>query len=185
VIQVLEAMSRNWGALAFRGAVAILFGIVAFMWPGVTVGVLVFLVAAFALVEGVINIVAGLRARERWALAEGIVSVLFGIVIVVVGPAWTALALLYLVAAWAILTGIARIVASIQLRRVLSNEWLLIASGAASLIFGLVAAIFPGAGILALLWFVAAWSIVLGVFLLVLALQLRQLAHRVSHASVA
>jgi uncharacterized membrane protein HdeD (DUF308 family) len=182
---MLEAMSHNWGALAFRGAVAILFGIVAFLWPGVTIGVLVFLVAAFALVEGVINIVAGLRARERWALAEGIVSVLFGIVIVVVGPAWTALALLYLVAAWAILTGIARIVAAVQLRRVLSNEWLLIASGAASLIFGLIAAIFPGAGILALLWFVAAWSIVLGVFLLVLALQLRQLAHRLSHAGVA
>jgi uncharacterized membrane protein HdeD (DUF308 family) len=182
---MVEAMTRSWGALAFRGTAAILFGIVAFVWPGPTIGVLVLLLAAFALVEGVINIVAGLRVREGWAVAEGAVSVLFGIVILVVGPAWTALALLYLVAAWAIITGIARIVAAIQLRRTLTNEWLLIASGAASLIFGLIAAIFPGAGILALLWFVAAWSIILGVFLIVLALQLRQLAHHLSHAGVA
>jgi uncharacterized membrane protein HdeD (DUF308 family) len=178
-------MTRNRGALAFRGVVAILFGIVAFVWPGVTIGVLVLLLAAFALVEGVINVVGGLRVREGWSIAEGLLSVLFGIVVLVVGPAWTALALLYLVAAWAILTGIARIVAAVQLRRTLNNEWLLIASGAASVIFGLIASIFPGAGILALLWFVAAWSVILGVFLIGLALQLRQLAHRPSHAGVA
>jgi len=181
---MLEAMTRSWGALAFRGAVAIAFGIVAFVWPGPTIRVLVFLLAAFALVEGAVNITGGLRVRQGWALAEGIVSVLIGIVILVAGPGLTAIALLYLVAAWAILTGIARIVAAIQLRRVLSNEWLLIASGAASLIFGVIAAIFPGAGILALLWFVAAWSIVLGVLLIVLALQLRQMAHGLSHAGV-
>jgi uncharacterized membrane protein HdeD (DUF308 family) len=178
-------MTRNRGALAFRGVVAILFGIVAFVWPGVTIGVLVLLLAAFALVEGVINVVGGLRVREGWSIAEGVLSVLFGIVVLVVGPAWTALALLYLVAAWAILTGIARIVAAVQLRRTLNNEWLLIASGAASVIFGLIASIFPGAGILALLWFVAAWSVILGVFLIVLAVQLGQLAHRPSHAGVA
>jgi len=180
---MLEAMTRNWGALAFRGLVAILFGIVAFVWPGLTIGVVVLLVAAFALVEGVINVVAGVRVREGWSIAEGVISVLFGAVVLVVGPGWTALALLYLVAAWAIITGIARIVAAIQLRRVLNNEWLLIASGAASVIFGLIAAIFPGAGILALVWFVAAWSIILGAFLIVLALQLRQMAHRLTHAS--
>jgi len=182
---MVQAMTRNWGALAFRGVVAILFGIVAFVWPGVTIGVLVVLLAAFALVEGVINVVAGLRVREGWAIAEGVLSVLFGVVVVIVGPAWTALALLYLVAAWAILTGIARIVAAIRLRRVLNNEWLLIASGAASLIFGVIAAVFPGAGILALLWFVAAWSIIIGIFLVVLAYRLRQLAHGLSHAGVA
>ena len=181
---MLQAMTRNWSALAFRGAVAILFGIVAVVWPGLTIRVLVALLAAFALIEGALNIIAGLRGREGWALAEGIVSVLFGIVILVVGPTWTAIALLYLVAAWAIITGLTRIVAAIQLRRVLNNEWLLIASGAASLIFGVIAAIFPGAGILALLWFVAAWSIVLGVLLVVLALQLRQMAHRLSGAGV-
>jgi uncharacterized membrane protein HdeD (DUF308 family) len=182
---MLEAMTRTWGALAFRGTVAILFGIIAFVWPGPTIQVLVFLLAAFALVEGAINLLGGLRAREGWALAEGIVSVIVGIVILSVGPTITAIALLYLVAAWAILTGIARIVAAIQLRRVLRNEWLLVGSGAASLLFGIIAAVFPGAGILALLWFVAAWSIILGVFLVVLALQMRQLAHHLSAAGVA
>ena len=92
---MLEAMTRNWGALAFRGLVAILFGIVAFAWPGLTIGVIVLLVAAFALVEGVINVVAGVRVREGWSIAEGVISVLFGAVVLVVGPAWTALALLY------------------------------------------------------------------------------------------
>jgi uncharacterized membrane protein HdeD (DUF308 family) len=181
---MLQAMTRSWSALAFRGAVAILFGIVAFVWPGPTIRVLVFLLAAFALIDGAINVIAGTRVREGWTLAEGLISVGIGIVILVVGPAWTALALLYLIAAWAILTGIARIVAAFQLRRVINNEWLLIGSGAASLIFGLVAALFPGAGILALLWFVAAWAIILGVLFVVLALQMRQLSHRLSHAGV-
>jgi uncharacterized membrane protein HdeD (DUF308 family) len=181
---MLEAMTRNWGALAFRGVVAILFGVVAFVWPGRTVAVLVILLAAFALVEGLINVIAGVRAREGWAIAEGALSILVGLVIVVVGPQWTALALLYLVAAWAILTGIARIVAAIQLRRLVENEWLLILSGVASVVFGVIAAIFPGAGILALIWFVAAWAIVLGLLQLALALSLRQLAHGLSTAGV-
>jgi uncharacterized membrane protein HdeD (DUF308 family) len=142
------------------------------------------LLGAFALVEGVANLVAGIRGRQGWAIAEGVISVIVGIVIVV-WPAITALALLYLVAAWAIITGIVRIVAAIQLRRVIQNEWLLVGSGLASVIFGAIAAVFPGAGILALIWLLGAWLIVLGVLLLALALQLRQLAHRLSQAGVA
>jgi uncharacterized membrane protein HdeD (DUF308 family) len=146
--------------------------------------VLVILLGAFALVEGVANLVAGIRGRQGWAIAEGVISVAVGIVIVV-WPAITALALLYVVAAWAIITGIVRIVAAIQLRRVIQNEWLLVGSGLASVIFGAIAAVFPGAGILALIWLLGAWLIVLGVLLLALALQLRQLAHRLSQAGVA
>jgi uncharacterized membrane protein HdeD (DUF308 family) len=132
----------------------------------------------------VANLAAGIRGRQGWAIAEGAISVIVGIVIVV-WPAITALALLYLVAAWAIITGIVRIVAAIQLRRVIQNEWLLVGSGLASVIFGAIAAVFPGAGILALIWLLGAWLIVLGVLLLALALQLRQLAHRLSQAGVA
>lgn len=181
---MLEAMSRNWGAIAFRGVIAVLLGIVAIVWPGVTVGVLVILLGAFALVEGVANIVAGIRGREGWAIGEGVISVVIGIVIVV-WPAITALALLYVVAAWAIFTGIVRIVAAIQLRRVLRNEWLLVGSGLASVVFGVIAAVFPGAGILTLIWLLGAWLIVLGVMLIALSLTLRQSAHRLSHAGVA
>jgi uncharacterized membrane protein HdeD (DUF308 family) len=181
---MLEAMSRNWGAIALRGFLAVLLGVIAIVWPGPTVTLLVILLGAFALVEGVANIVAGVRGREGWAIAEGIISVVVGIVIVV-WPAITALALLYIVAAWAIITGIVRIVAAIQLRRVVRNEWLLVGSGLASVIFGVIAAIFPGAGILALIWLLGAWLIVVGVLLIALGLSLRPLAHRHSAAGIA
>src|SRR5260370_161252 len=181
---MVEAMTRNWGAIALRGVIAVLFGVIAIVWPGPTVGVLVILLAAFALVEGVANIAAGVRGREGWAIAEGVISVVVGIVIVI-WPAITALVLLYIVATWAIITGIVRIVAAIQLRRVVRNEWLLLGSGLASVIFGVIAAVFPGAGILALIWLLGAWLIVFGVFLIALAVQLRQLAHGLSTAGVA
>ena len=184
VIDMLEAMTRNWGAIALRGFIAVLLGVIAIVWPGPTVAVLVILLGAFALVEGVTNIVAGVRGRERWAIAEGIISVVVGIVIVV-WPAITALALLYIIAAWAIITGIVRIVAAVQLRRVIQNEWLLVGSGLASVIFGVIAAVFPGAGILALIWLLGAWLIVLGVILIAFALSLRQRAHGLSSAGVA
>ena len=179
---MVEAMTRNWGAIALRGFIAVLLGVIAIAWPGPTVAVLVILLGAFALVEGITNIVAGVRSREGWAIAEGIISVAIGIVIVV-WPAITALALLYLVAAWAILTGILRIVAAIQLRRVIRNEWLLVGSGLASVIFGVIAAVFPGAGILAIIWLLGAWLIVLGAILIAFALSLRQLAHSLTRAS--
>jgi uncharacterized membrane protein HdeD (DUF308 family) len=178
---MLEAMSRNWAAIALRGFIAVLLGVVAIVWPGPTVAVLVILLGAFALVEGVTNVVAGVRGREGWGISEGIISVVVGTVIVV-WPAITALALLYVVAAWAIITGIVRIVAAGQLRRVIRNEWLLVGSGVASIIFGAIAALFPGAGILALIWLLGAWLIVLGVLLIALALSVRQLAHGLSTA---
>jgi uncharacterized membrane protein HdeD (DUF308 family) len=184
VIEMVEAMTRNWGAIALRGFIAVLLGVIAIVWPGPTVAVLVILLGAFALVEGVTNIVAGIRMREGWTIAEGLISLAVGIVIVI-WPAITALALLYVVAAWAILTGILRIVAAIELRRVIRNEWLLAGSGVASIIFGLIAAVFPGAGILAIVWLLGAWLIVLGVLLIALALTLRQLAHGRSAEGVA
>jgi uncharacterized membrane protein HdeD (DUF308 family) len=92
---------------------------------------------------------------------------------------------LYVVAAWAIITGIVRIVAAVQLRRMIRNEWLLVGSGVASIIFGAIATVFPGAGILALIWLLGAWLIVLGVLLIALGFSLRQLAHGHATAAVA
>lgn len=174
---MLEVMSRNWGGIALRGVLAILFGIVAFVWPGPTVAVLVIFLGAFALLEGITNVVVGVRGREGWSILEGAISVIAGVVFLV-WPKIGALTLLYLVAAWAILTGVVRIVAAIQLRRVVRNEWFLVLSGVASVLFGVIAAAFPGAGILALLWFVAAWAIVIGVLLIALAISVRQVGHQ-------
>jgi uncharacterized membrane protein HdeD (DUF308 family) len=181
---MVEVMSRNWGGIALRGVLAILFGIVAFVWPGATVAVLVIFLGAFALLEGITNVVIGVRGRQGLYILEGAISVIAG-VIFLVWPGLGALTLLYLVAFWAILTGIVRIVAAVQMRRVVHNEWFLILSGVASVLFGAIAAVFPGAGILALLWFVAAWAIVIGVLLIALAISVRQMGHRTTSASMA
>ena len=183
-----KIVSRIWWSLVLRGGLAILFGIVALFYTGQTLLALVFVFGFFALLNGIMLIVAAVRAGEghlRWGLLafSGIIGVAAGIVSFV-WPGLTALAIVFIVAAWAIITGITRIVAAIQLRRVLQNEWLLVGSGVASVIFGAIAALFPGAGILAIIWLLGAWLIVLGVLLIALAFSLRQLAHGLSTAGV-
>ena len=181
---MLDFMNRHWPGIALRGVLAILFGIVAFLLPGPTVAVLVIFLGAFALLEGITNVVIGVRGREGFAIFEGGISVVAGLIFLI-WPGIGALTLLYIVAAWAILTGVVRIVAAVQLRRVVRNEWLLILSGVASVVFGVIAAVFPGAGILALLWLVAAWAIVIGVLLIALAFSVRQMSHHGAAAGIA
>jgi len=128
-------------------------------------------------VDGVFAIVAAVRAEERdtrwWLLlAEGVLGVLAGIV-AFVWPGLTALALLYLVAAWSIITGILQIVGAIRLRREIEGEWALILGGVLSVIFGVLLAVLPGPGILALLWLIGAYALVSGVLLIILAFRVR------------
>lgn len=154
-----------------------MFGLAAFFLPGITLTVLILLFGAFALVDGVFAIVAAVRTRrrnERWwlLLAEGVLGVLAGIV-AFIWPGLTALALLYLVAAWAIITGILEIVAAIRLRQEIVGEWALILSGVLSVIFGVLLAVLPGVGILALLWLIGAYAVAFGVLLIILAFRVR------------
>jgi uncharacterized membrane protein HdeD (DUF308 family) len=177
---VLPVLSRNWWALALRGIAAVLFGLAAFFLPGITLTVLILLFGAFALVDGAFAIVAALRTRrrdERWwvLLAEGVLGVLAGIV-AFVWPGLTALALLYLVAAWAIVTGVLEIAAAVRLRRELEGEWVLIVGGVLSVIFGVLLAVLPGVGILALVWLIGAYAVAFGVLLIVLAFRVRNRA---------
>jgi len=174
---VLPVLSRNWWALALRGLAAIVFGVLAFAWPGLTLWALVLLFGAYMLVDGIFAIVGAVRAagREtRWwlLLVEGVLGVLAGLV-AFLWPGITALALLYLVAAWAIATGILQIVGAIRLRREIEGEWALILGGVLSVIFGLVLAVLPGSGILALVWLIGAYAVVSGVLLIVLAFRVR------------
>lgn len=173
----LVVLASNWWALVARGVIAILFGVAAFVWPGVSLTALVLLFAAFALADGILAIVLGVRGfrrDERWGafLIQGILGI--GIAVVtVLWPAITALALLFLVAAWAILTGVLEIVAAVRLRREIRGEWLLALAGVASVGFGVLLVIYPGAGILALLWLLAVYAIVLGILLVWLGFRLR------------
>ena len=175
---VLPILARNWWVLALRGLVAIVFGLLAFLWPGITLWALILLFGAYMLLDGVFAIVAGVRAagnEARWwlLLVEGILGVLAGIV-AFLWPGLTALALLYFIAAWAIVTGIFEIVGAIRLRREIEGEWALILGGALSVLFGVLLIAIPApAGILSLVWLIGAYAVAFGVLLLILAFRLR------------
>jgi len=175
---MLDALARNWWALAIRGLVAILFGLLTFFVPGITLVTLVLLFGAYALVDGVFNVFAFFRAAGhhfpgRGAfLVEGIIGILAGI-LTFAWPAITAIALLYLIAFWAIFTGIFEIIASIRLRKAIQNEWLLLLMGALSVLFGVMILFAPGIGALAIVLWIGAYALVFGVILLALAFRLR------------
>lgn len=175
---MLIGIVGNWWMLALRGLFAVLFAVCAFIWPGLTLGVLVLLWGAFALVDGVLAIVVGARTRWWSLVVVGLVGVAAG-VFTLFQPGITALALLMVIAVWAILRGTFEIAAAIRLRRELTNEWMLILSGAASLLFGVLVLLFPGAGALSVVWLIGAYALVVGALLLGLAFRLREMArHR-------
>lgn len=179
---MLNEFANHWWLVALRGVLAILFGLACFFWPGPTVLVLVLLFGSYALVDGVFAIVAAIRSprgHEQWwgLLLEGVAGIIAGLVTVLV-PAITALALLFVIAAWALITGVLEIAAAIRLRREISNEWLLALSGVASIIFGAILFLFPGAGALAVIWTIGAYEMVFGVLLVALGVRLRVLQQR-------
>jgi len=177
-LRIGKRLARNWWTLALRGILAILFGLAALFLPGITLTALVFFFAAFALGGGILLAIAGFKDHltniHGWLLLiEGAIGVAVG-VMAFIWPTITALILLYLIAAWAIFTGIFEIIVASHLRQEIENEWLLIASGIASLVFGILLIIWPVAGALAILWMIAAYAIVFGVLMLLLALKLRK-----------
>jgi uncharacterized membrane protein HdeD (DUF308 family) len=146
----------------------------------VTLTVLVLFWGAFALVDGVLALVAAFRTDHdhRWGLLlEGVVGIGAGIV-TFVWPGLTALVLLYIIAVWALLTGVLELVAAVRLRKVIQNEWWLALSGIASVLFGLVLLAAPGAGAVAVVWLIAAYAIVFGILNLALALRLHGMGQR-------
>ena len=175
---MLHTLARNWWALALRGLVAVLFGLLTFLLPGITLVTLVLLFGAYALVDGVFNVIAFFRvASHHWAfLIEGVIGIIAGI-LTFAWPAITAIVLLYLIAFWAIFTGVLEIVAGIRLRKALTNEWLLIVMGVLSLLFGVFILFAPGAGALAIVLWIGAYALVFGVALLALAFRLRGHRH--------
>jgi uncharacterized membrane protein HdeD (DUF308 family) len=174
---MLSLVSRDWWVYAIRGIAAILFGIMALIWPAPTLAVLVLLFGAYAFVDGVALLVALARGdvlarSHKWA--TGLMGV-FGIVVSLVTFVWpgmTALTLLYLVAFWAIATGVLQIVAAIEFRREIDGEFFVVLGGVLSMVLGGFLVAFPGAGLLSLVWLVGFWAELFGISSLGIAYRL-------------
>ena len=175
---MLNVLARNWWVLALRGALAILFGVLVFVWPEIALPVVIALFGAYALVDGVFSVINGIRDRESnrnwWVLLlEGVVSIIAGI-LTFMWPGITAVVLVYIVAAWAIVTGIFEVWAAIRLREEIEGELWLGLSGLVSVIFGVLLVLMsPPEGILTLLWLIGVYAVVFGVMMLMLAFRLR------------
>lgn len=176
----MELSSRHWWIFGLRGIAAILFGLLAFAWPGITLAVLVLLWGAYALVDGVLSLVSAFRTTQshRWSLLiEGLVGIAAGIG-TFIWPGLTALVLLYIIAAWALITGVLELIAAVRLRRQVRDEWWLVLGGIASVVFGVLMLAMPAAGALAVVWLIAAYAIVFGVLLIGLAVRLHGVGAR-------
>jgi len=179
MLTMFAQMFRNWWMVALRGVLAIVFGILALIWPDTTKLALVLLFGAFALTDGGLAIAAGIASSkyfERWwaLVLEGLTGVVIGI-LTFFWPNVTGLALLVFIAAWAILTGIFEIVAAIQLRKVISGEWAMIFSGLMSVLLGVLLVVFPAVGAVSLVWLIGMYAIAFGIMALVFAFRLRSL----------
>lgn len=174
---MLEILSKNWWTFLVRGIIAVIFGLAALIWPSLTIGTLVIVFGAYVVVDGIFAIVDGFTSRnsnDRWW-----VEILIGIAGIVAGgwamafPGLTAIGMMYFIAAWWLVTGVLQIILAIRVRKEITNEWMLILSGALSTILGVVFLLFPGSGALSLIWVVGIYAIFFGILLIVLAFKLR------------
>ncbi len=175
---MIEQMTRHWYTLAIRGVLAILFGILAFLAPGVFAATFALLVGAYFLIDGILALIAAARFGHRdnrwWPLVlEGAFGLLAGI-LTFRNPLATAVGLVYLVGAWALITGVMELVAAAQLRRVIQGEGWLILAGVVSVALGLALFAHPGTGVLAGAFLIGAYALVFGVALVALAFRLRR-----------
>src|SRR6266699_5540675 len=177
---MVHALAKNWWLLLLRGIAAIIFGLLAFAWPGLTLVTLILLYGAYAFVDGVLAIIAAITGGvpgSRWWLAiVGLLGIAAGLLTFLM-PGLSALVLLFFIAGWAIATGVFQIMGAIKLRKEIDNEWLLILGGIISLLFGVGMMLAPGAGALALVWVIGAYSVVMGVIFVALAFRLRKHTH--------
>ena len=177
---LLHDLARNWWLVLLRGLCAIVVGILAFAWPGVTLFTLVILYGAFALADGVFALVAavmgGSPAPRWWLAIAGLLGIGAG-VLTFMWPGITALVLLFFIAGWAIASGVMQIVGAIRLRKEIEGEWLLIAVGVLSVIFGIALIAQPGLGLLTLVFIIGAYAIVYGILLVMFSLRLRNHSH--------
>jgi len=180
---MFAVFSRNWWLLVLRGIAAVIFGVLAFVWPGITLFTLVLLFGAYAFMDGIFLIVhsiSGRKEKEDWwmLLIGGIMGVIIG-VITFLTPGVTTIVLLIYIAAWALAMGVLEVIAAIRLRKVLTHEILLVLSGIASIVFAFLLMLFPASGALGLVWLIGIYAIVLGIALTVLGFEVHHFGKKV------
>ena len=178
---ILEGLANKWWALLLRGICAILFGLLAFAMPGLTVATLVMVYGIYAIFDGIFAIWTGATSRAWGLLLSGVISLLAGIYMFV-APVGAAAILIYVIAFWAILRGIMEIIAAIRVRKLIENEWMLILGGILSILFGVVLFSRPGAGAVGMIWLIGAFAFIYGIVMIILAFRLKGLPNRVQNA---
>jgi uncharacterized membrane protein HdeD (DUF308 family) len=175
---MLTSISRNWWLAVLRGLLAVIFGVAAFVWPGITFDVLVLLFGAFAFVDGILLFGFGLLAageHDQWwpLVLSGILGVAVG-VLTFFQPAAVALGLVFVIGIWAVVTGLLEIVAAVCLRKVITTEWLMAFTGVVSIIFGVLVLAQPVSGPLALVYLFGFYAVLVGVLQISFGLRLRR-----------
>src|SRR5256714_10469856 len=181
---VVRTLSQNWWLVLLEGVLIVVLGILALVWPGVTLGVVLVLWGLFTLLNGVVDVFAALGAAGShrswgWQLAGGLVGILAGLVILR-WPGLSALFVLYLVAIWAIVTGIVRLVGAIAEHEALPHARMVALAGVVSVLFGIAMFAWPGVGLLTLVYLVGSYAIVYGVITSVIAFHLHSLLERMA-----
>jgi uncharacterized membrane protein HdeD (DUF308 family) len=182
MIFMLSVLFRYWWVLLVRGFLAILFGVLAFAWPAITLTSLVLLFGAYVFVSGaflVFNALGSRKEKEDWwlLLIEGLLGIVIG-VMTAFAPGITGFALLFFIAAWALAVGILEIIAAIRLRKVVTGEWWLAVGGVISIVFALLLMRFPAAGAMGLVWLIASYACVFGAIMIVLGFKVHKLGEK-------
>lgn len=183
---MIELLSKNWWKFVARGVCAIVFGVLAFAWPGITLLTLVILFGVFALIDGIFSIITAISMRktmEDWwvLLLKGLAGISIGL-ITYFAPGVTAFALILYIAVWSLVTGVLELVVAIRLRKVVQGEFWLILSGIASIAFAFLLLARPGVGALSILWIIAIYAIIFGILLVALGFKLRGLKSKRAEA---
>ena len=181
-----QLLSRTWWVFLIRGILAILFGVLTYFRPGMTLAALVLLFGAYSLADGVLSVLSAISGRteiDHWwlLLFEGLVGIGVG-VLTLFAPGVTTIALLFYIALRAVATGIVEIVAALRVRKEIEGEWLLVLTGLLSVLFGFSLLVRPAAGALAVLWLIATFAIAFGIVLILLAFTARGFAKRLKAA---
>ncbi len=180
-MQISSSLIPHWSSLLIHGVIAIIFGVCGWLAPQVSLAVLMFIFAAYFLVDGAFRTWLAIASRKDnslwWMLLLGGLVSIAAALVTLFSPNITAILMLYFIAAWAISMGIIEIVIASKLRKEITNEWLLITSGIISILFGGYLMFNPGAGIITLLWLVATYAIVFGTMMVLLAFKLKKLNH--------